>query len=86
MRPKVTKFIWGDIVNISISRFNCSEVGLLNIIGLFEHETVIVEIGSVEKTPLFMAHHSIRRLPAFWEEITTDEVLYKRIMEKDERA
>lgn len=56
MRTKVTKFIWGDIANISISRFNCSEDSLLNIIGLFEYETVIIEIGTVEKnSPLFRA-------------------------------
>lgn len=54
MRAKVTKFIWRDIQNISISRFNCSEDSLLNIIGLFKYETVIMEIGSVEKnSPLF---------------------------------
>lgn len=56
MRTKITKFIWGDIENISISRFNCSEDSLLNIIGLFEYETVIIEIGTVEKnSPLFQA-------------------------------
>ncbi len=52
MKPKVTKFIWGDISNITISRFNCSEDRLLNILGLFEYETVIIEIGSVEKNSL----------------------------------
>lgn len=56
MRTKVTKFIYGDIKNISISRFNCSEDNLLYIIGLFEYETVIIEIGTVEKnSPLFQA-------------------------------
>ena len=54
MRTKVTKFIWGDIADIYISRFNCTEENLLNIIGLFEYETVIIEIGDVEKnSPLF---------------------------------
>lgn len=52
MRTKVTKFIWGDIVDISISRVNCSEDSLLDIIGLFEYETVIIEIGDVEKDSL----------------------------------
>ena len=56
MRTKVTKFIWGDIVNISISRFNCSEENILNILNLFKYKTVIVEIGDVEKnSTLFQA-------------------------------
>lgn len=56
MRIKVTKSIWGNVENISISRFNCSEGSLLKIIGLFEYKAVIIEIGTVEKSsPLFQA-------------------------------
>lgn len=78
MRPKVTKFIWGDIVNISISRFNCSEVGLLNIIGLFEHETVIVEIASVEKnSPLF---HAIKTLSINYTTSLYDDLPYTDVI------
>ena len=56
MRTKITKFTWGDIVNISISRFNCSEDSILNIINLFGYETVIIEIGTVKKnSSLFQA-------------------------------
>lgn len=50
MRIKITKFIWGDVSDISISRFNCSENNLLNIISLFEYKIVIIEIGAVEKS------------------------------------
>ena len=54
MGIKVSKFIWGDISNISISHFNCTEDNILDIIDLFECETVILEIGDVEKnTSLF---------------------------------
>ena len=53
MRTKITKFTWGDIVNISISRFDCSEDSILNIINLFGYETVIVEIGTVKKNSSF---------------------------------
>lgn len=53
MRPKITKFTWGDITDICISRFNCSEHSLLNIIGLFEYRTVIIEIGTVKKAVFF---------------------------------
>ena len=49
MRTKITKFTLGDIADISISRFNCSEDNLLNIIRLFEYKAVIIEIGTVEK-------------------------------------
>lgn len=49
MRTKITKFTLGDIADISISRFNCSEDNLLNIIRLFEYKIVIIEIGAVEK-------------------------------------
>lgn len=48
MRTKVTKFIFGGVADISVSRIACSEKNILNIIGLFEHETVIMEIGDVE--------------------------------------
>ena len=79
MRTKVTKFIWGDIENISISRFNCSEDSLLNIIGLFEYETVIIEIGSVEKSsPLFQSIKtlSINYTTSLYDDLTyTDVVL-----------
>ena len=50
MRIKATKFIWGDVADISISRFNCSEDNLLSIIRLFEYKAVIIEIGAVEKS------------------------------------
>lgn len=55
MRTKVTKFVLGDIKTISISRFICSEGRLLDIMDLFEYETAIVEIDTVEKTALFFA-------------------------------
>lgn len=56
MRTKVTKFIWRDIVTISIVRFNCSEDSILNILNLFEYENVIIKIGTVEKnSSLFRA-------------------------------
>lgn len=35
MRPKVTKFIFGSITDISVSRIACSEKNILSIIGLF---------------------------------------------------
>lgn len=56
MRPKVTKFIFGSITDISVSRIACSEKNILSIIGLFQHETVIMEIGDVEiNSPLFQS-------------------------------
>lgn len=56
MRAKVTKFVLGDIKTISISRFICSEDRLLDIMNLFEYETAIVEIDTVEKnSSLFCA-------------------------------
>lgn len=78
MKTKVTKFIWGDIANISISRFNCSEDSLLNIIGLFEYETVIIEIGTVEKTsPLFQ---SIKTLSINYTTSSYDELAYTDVV------
>lgn len=48
MKPKVTKFIFGGFADISISRLECTEANILKIIDLFEHKTVIMEIGDVE--------------------------------------
>lgn len=78
MRTKVTKFILGDIENISISRFNCSEENLLNIIGLFEYETAIIEIGTVEKnSPLFQ---SIKTLSINYKTSLYDDLTYTDVV------
>lgn len=56
MKNKITKLVLGDVANISISRFDCSEDRLLKIVDLFEYETVIIEIGEVEiNSPLFQS-------------------------------
>lgn len=49
MRIKVSKLVLGNVADISVSRFNCSEDNVLKITDLFEYENVIIEIGNVEK-------------------------------------
>lgn len=56
MKSKVTKFICGDIANITVNHFKCSKDSILKIMNLFEYETLIIEVGDVEKnSSLFQA-------------------------------
>lgn len=78
MRTKVTKFIFGGIADISISRITCSEENILNIIGLFEHETVIIEIGDVEINSLLF--QSIKALSINYVTSLCDDLLYTDVI------
>ncbi|MCI8331815.1 MAG: hypothetical protein HFE78_03220 [Clostridiales bacterium] len=78
IRPKVTKFIWGDIVDISISRVHCSEDRLLDIIGLFEYENVIIEIGDVEKDSLLF--QTIKTLSINYTTSSSDDLPYTDVV------
>lgn len=49
MGTKISKLVLSDIANINISRFECSECNVLNVLRLFEFGAVIIEIGNVEK-------------------------------------
>ncbi|MBS5734814.1 MAG: hypothetical protein KHW87_08985 [Clostridiales bacterium] len=78
MGIKVSKFIWGDISNISISHFNCTEDNILDIIDLFECETVILEIGDVEKnTSLFQ---TIKKLSINFKALLHNDLLYSDVV------
>lgn len=60
MKVKVNKLILGNVVNISVNRLNCSEDNVRRIVGLFEYENVIMEIGGVEKcSSLFQTINSL---------------------------
>ena len=78
MRAKVTKFIWGDIADISISRFTCAEDRILNIIELFEYKTVIVQIGDVGKNSDLL--QAIKKLSIHYKTSLYDDLLYTDVV------
>lgn len=74
MRPKVTKFVFGGIANISVRRFSCSEYNIWNVVNIFEHKNIIVEIGDVDKnSTLFQA---IKHLSINYETSRNDDSQY----------
>lgn len=74
MRPKVTKFVFGGIANISVRRFSCSEYNIWNVVNIFEHKNIIVEIGDVDKnSTLFQA---IKHLSINYETSKNDDSQY----------
>lgn len=74
MRPKVTKFVFGGIANISVRRFSCSEYNIWNVVNISEHKNIIVEIGDVDKnSTLFQA---IKHLSINYETSRNDDSQY----------
>ncbi len=56
MKLKISPLLWGDVVDIFISRLHCSEDNILKIVELFEYEYAIIEVGDVEaSSSLFQA-------------------------------
>lgn len=78
MKAKVSKFIWGNISNISISRLNCSEEIILNIISLFKYKTVIIEIGDINKNSALF--QKIRTLSINYNELSHNDSLYTDVI------
>lgn len=74
MRPKVTKFVFGGIANISVRRFSCSEYNIWNVVNIFEHENVIMEIGDVDKNSTLF--RTMKHLNIHYETSRNDDSQY----------
>lgn len=63
MRSKIRKYCWGAIANVSVEDVSISDSIVLNILGLFDYDMIIIDIGDVEKdSQLFNAvkDHNIK--------------------------
>ena len=78
MRAKVSKFIWNDIVDISVSRLDCSEVNILKILDIFKYENVILEIGDVERDSLLF--NKIKTLSINYATLLPDDSSYTYVI------